>query len=183
MTLSLPTPESLLSNGLKGWAFTNLLHFFPASCKYKGIFLWDIFVSQIIIGISITLSLPLIRQADLWFLSITQADLSLTDVIFQWSASYFVQPLWYQPPTPPPPVLCRPPRLGPSLHKSQRPIKRTSISALRRRRVRCKRCAGCRRKECGDCQYCHDMRKFGGTGRMKKGCMMRQCLTVRHTCY
>uniref|UniRef100_A0A3Q3AGD7 [histone H3]-dimethyl-L-lysine(36) demethylase n=1 Tax=Kryptolebias marmoratus TaxID=37003 RepID=A0A3Q3AGD7_KRYMA len=86
------------------------------------------------------------------------------------------RPTWYQPPTPPPPVLCRPPRLGPSLHKSQRPTKRTSISALRRRRVRCKRCAACRRKECGDCQYCLDMRKFGGSGRMKKGCIMRQCL-------
>ncbi|XP_013862046.1 lysine-specific demethylase 2A [Austrofundulus limnaeus] len=86
------------------------------------------------------------------------------------------RPLWYQPPTPPPPVLYRPPRLGPSLHKSQRPTKGTSISALRRRRVRCKRCSACRRKECGDCQYCHDMRKFGGPGRMKKGCLLRQCL-------
>uniref|UniRef100_A0A1A7XUH1 [histone H3]-dimethyl-L-lysine(36) demethylase n=1 Tax=Iconisemion striatum TaxID=60296 RepID=A0A1A7XUH1_9TELE len=85
------------------------------------------------------------------------------------------RPSWYQPPTPPAPVLYRP--MGPSLHKSQRPTKGTSISALRRRRVRCKRCAGCCRKECGACQYCHDMRKFGGPGRMKKGCMMRQCLT------
>uniref|UniRef100_A0A8C5HG71 [histone H3]-dimethyl-L-lysine(36) demethylase n=1 Tax=Gouania willdenowi TaxID=441366 RepID=A0A8C5HG71_GOUWI len=55
------------------------------------------------------------------------------------------------------------------------PSKR-SISALRRKRVRCKRCAGCRRKECGTCHACQDMRKFGGTGRMKKGCMLRQCL-------
>ncbi|KAM7417598.1 hypothetical protein PAMA_017300 [Pampus argenteus] len=88
------------------------------------------------------------------------------------------RPSWYQPPiAPPPPVLCRP-RLGPTLHKplGQRPTKRSSISALRRRRVRCKRCAGCCRKECGTCQYCHDMRKFGGPGRMKKGCIMRQCL-------
>uniref|UniRef100_A0A669DD55 [histone H3]-dimethyl-L-lysine(36) demethylase n=1 Tax=Oreochromis niloticus TaxID=8128 RepID=A0A669DD55_ORENI len=54
--------------------------------------------------------------------------------------------------------------------------KRSSISALRRRRVRCKRCAACCRKECGNCQYCHDMRKFGGPGRMKKSCIMRQCL-------
>uniref|UniRef100_A0A8D3E0Q4 [histone H3]-dimethyl-L-lysine(36) demethylase n=1 Tax=Scophthalmus maximus TaxID=52904 RepID=A0A8D3E0Q4_SCOMX len=59
----------------------------------------------------------------------------------------------------------------------RRPTKRSSISALRRRRVRCKRCAGCTRKECGTCQYCHDMRKFGGPGRMKKGCLMRQCIT------
>ncbi|XP_034453454.1 lysine-specific demethylase 2A [Hippoglossus hippoglossus] len=88
------------------------------------------------------------------------------------------RPSWYEPSTPPPPVIYRP-RLAPSLHKplGQRPTKRSSISALRRRRVRCKRCAGCCRKECGNCQYCHDMRKFGGPGRMKKGCITRQCLT------
>ncbi|KAM4555413.1 lysine-specific demethylase 2A [Odontesthes bonariensis] len=85
------------------------------------------------------------------------------------------RPSWYQPPAPPPPVIYRP-RLGPSLHKHQRSTKRSSISALRRRRVRCKRCAACCRKECGNCQYCHDMRKFGGPGRMKKSCIMRQCL-------
>ncbi|XP_070768972.1 lysine-specific demethylase 2A [Enoplosus armatus] len=93
--------------------------------------------------------------------------------IVKWPA----RPTWYQPPAPPPPVLYRP-RLGPTLHKplGQRPTKRSSISALRRRRVRCKRCAACCRKECGTCQYCHDMRKFGGPGRMKKSCIMRQCL-------
>uniref|UniRef100_A0A7N6BR34 [histone H3]-dimethyl-L-lysine(36) demethylase n=1 Tax=Anabas testudineus TaxID=64144 RepID=A0A7N6BR34_ANATE len=87
------------------------------------------------------------------------------------------RPSWYQPPIPPAPIIYRP-RLGPTLHKSlsQRPTKRSSISALRRRRVRCKRCAACCRKECGTCQYCHDMRKFGGPGRMKKSCVMRQCL-------
>uniref|UniRef100_A0A3Q1ENE6 Lysine (K)-specific demethylase 2Ab n=1 Tax=Acanthochromis polyacanthus TaxID=80966 RepID=A0A3Q1ENE6_9TELE len=87
------------------------------------------------------------------------------------------RPSWYQPPTPPPPVIYRP-RLAPPLHKplGQRPNKRSSISALRRRRVRCKRCSACCRKECGNCQYCYDMRKFGGPGRMKKGCVMRQCL-------
>lgn len=89
------------------------------------------------------------------------------------------RPSWYQPPTPPAPVLYRP-RLAPTLtHKplGQRPKKSCSLSALRRRRVRCKRCAGCCRKECGKCQACQDMRKFGGSGRMKKGCMMRQCIT------
>uniref|UniRef100_A0A8C5HH16 [histone H3]-dimethyl-L-lysine(36) demethylase n=1 Tax=Gouania willdenowi TaxID=441366 RepID=A0A8C5HH16_GOUWI len=86
------------------------------------------------------------------------------------------RPSWYRPPSPPSPALYRP-RLAPTLPKtlSQMPSKR-SISALRRKRVRCKRCAGCRRKECGTCHACQDMRKFGGTGRMKKGCMLRQCL-------
>ncbi|XP_077588352.1 lysine-specific demethylase 2A [Stigmatopora nigra] len=89
------------------------------------------------------------------------------------------RPSWYQPPSPPPapPPPCRP-RLANPLHKhsSQRSNKSSRISALRRRRVRCKTCAGCRRKECGDCQFCLDMRKFGGPGRMKKGCILRQCL-------
>uniref|UniRef100_A0A8C1Z8E6 [histone H3]-dimethyl-L-lysine(36) demethylase n=1 Tax=Cyprinus carpio TaxID=7962 RepID=A0A8C1Z8E6_CYPCA len=52
----------------------------------------------------------------------------------------------------------------------------SSISALRRRRVRCKRCEACLRTECGDCNYCRDMRKFGGPGRLKKSCVLRQCL-------
>nr|XP_046261611.1 lysine-specific demethylase 2A isoform X4 [Scatophagus argus] len=93
--------------------------------------------------------------------------------IVKWPA----RPPWYQAPAPPPTVLYRP-RLGPTLHKSlgQKRTKRSSISALRRRRVRCKRCAACCRKECGNCHYCHDMRKFGGPGRMKKSCIMRQCL-------
>ncbi|XP_049618478.1 lysine-specific demethylase 2A isoform X3 [Syngnathus scovelli] len=84
------------------------------------------------------------------------------------------RPSWYQPPEPPPAPLYRS-RLAPPLHKSLG-HKRSRISALRRRRVRCKTCAGCSRKECGDCQFCLDMRKFGGPGRMKKGCVMRQCL-------
>ncbi|XP_051925176.1 lysine-specific demethylase 2A [Hippocampus zosterae] len=87
------------------------------------------------------------------------------------------RPSWYRPPSPPPAPLHRP-RLAPPLHKplGQRSHKRSRLSALRRRRVRCKTCAGCCRKECGDCQFCLDMRKFGGPGRMKKGCIMRQCL-------
>lgn len=82
------------------------------------------------------------------------------------------RPSWYQPPLPPPPSVLYRPRLGPKTKRSSK----KSISALRRRRVRCKRCVACRRKECGKCQYCHDMRKFGGPGRMKKSCVMRQCL-------
>lgn len=85
------------------------------------------------------------------------------------------RPPWYQPPAPPPPSVLYRPRLGPTGSKKRRSTKR-SISALRRRRVRCKRCAACRRRECGSCQFCHDMRKFGGPGRMKKSCVMRQCL-------
>uniref|UniRef100_A0A4W4E4M7 [histone H3]-dimethyl-L-lysine(36) demethylase n=1 Tax=Electrophorus electricus TaxID=8005 RepID=A0A4W4E4M7_ELEEL len=58
-----------------------------------------------------------------------------------------------------------------------RPIKpASSMSVLRRRRVRCKRCEACLRTECGDCNFCRDMKKFGGPGKLKQTCVLRQCL-------
>ncbi|KAM3963878.1 lysine demethylase 2 [Aphomia sociella] len=49
-------------------------------------------------------------------------------------------------------------------------------SAPRRRRTRCKKCEACQRTDCGECVFCHDMVKFGGLGRAKQTCVMRQCL-------
>lgn len=89
------------------------------------------------------------------------------------------RPSWYRPPVHPLSPLYRPrtPGSGPMLAPVPRPVKPpSSISALRRRRVRCKRCAACLRTECGACTYCRDMRKFGGPGRLKKTCVLRQCL-------
>ncbi|CAK1590382.1 unnamed protein product [Parnassius mnemosyne] len=48
--------------------------------------------------------------------------------------------------------------------------------APRRRRTRCKKCEACQRTDCGECVFCHDMVKFGGLGRAKQTCIMRQCL-------
>ncbi|XP_029462766.1 F-box/LRR-repeat protein 19 [Rhinatrema bivittatum] len=45
----------------------------------------------------------------------------------------------------------------------------------RRRRTRCRRCHACLRTECGECHFCKDMKKFGGPGRMKQSCLLRQC--------
>uniref|UniRef100_A0A8C7DUY3 [histone H3]-dimethyl-L-lysine(36) demethylase n=1 Tax=Oncorhynchus kisutch TaxID=8019 RepID=A0A8C7DUY3_ONCKI len=85
------------------------------------------------------------------------------------------RPSWYRPPSPSP--VDRPRPATPHKPAVPRPARAaTSLSALRRRRVRCKRCAACQREECGECNFCRDMRRFGGPGRMKKGCMMRQCL-------
>uniref|UniRef100_A0AAY4BSL5 [histone H3]-dimethyl-L-lysine(36) demethylase n=1 Tax=Denticeps clupeoides TaxID=299321 RepID=A0AAY4BSL5_9TELE len=68
-------------------------------------------------------------------------------------------------------------RPRPALPPTPRPSKRhSSMSALRRRRVRCKSCAACVRPECGDCAFCRDMKKFGGPGRLKQTCVLRQCL-------
>lgn len=51
-----------------------------------------------------------------------------------------------------------------------------SNNAPRRRRTRCKICEACQRSDCGECSFCLDMVKFGGPGRAKQTCMMRQCL-------
>ncbi|KAF3687069.1 Lysine-specific demethylase 2A [Channa argus] len=85
------------------------------------------------------------------------------------------RPSWYQPPPPPPP----PPRpklaTTPIIPRPQKPA--SSMSVLRRRRVRCKRCEACIRPECGDCNFCRDMKKFGGPGKLKQTCVLRQCLS------
>ncbi|XP_011645810.1 jmjC domain-containing histone demethylation protein 1-like, partial [Pogonomyrmex barbatus] len=46
----------------------------------------------------------------------------------------------------------------------------------RRRRTRCKKCEACTRQDCRECVFCQDMVKFGGSGRAKQTCLMRQCL-------
>ncbi|XP_056890968.1 lysine (K)-specific demethylase 2Aa isoform X2 [Takifugu flavidus] len=85
-------------------------------------------------------------------------------------------PSWYQPPPPPPPP---PPRPKPAtisiIPRPQKPA--SSMSVLRRRRVRCKRCEACMRPECGECNFCRDMKKFGGPGKLKQTCVLRQCLS------
>ncbi|XP_076831629.1 lysine (K)-specific demethylase 2Aa isoform X3 [Brachyhypopomus gauderio] len=84
------------------------------------------------------------------------------------------RPSWYQPPPPPAPV--GRPKLAttPIVPRPMKPA--SSMSVLRRRRVRCKRCEACLRSECGDCNFCRDMKKFGGPGKLKQTCVLRQCL-------
>ncbi|XP_026314216.1 jmjC domain-containing histone demethylation protein 1 [Hyposmocoma kahamanoa] len=57
-----------------------------------------------------------------------------------------------------------------------RPRPEHANNAPRRRRTRCKKCEACQRTDCGDCVFCQDMVKFGGLGRAKQTCVMRQCL-------
>uniref|UniRef100_A0A1D5NW01 [histone H3]-dimethyl-L-lysine(36) demethylase n=1 Tax=Gallus gallus TaxID=9031 RepID=A0A1D5NW01_CHICK len=60
-----------------------------------------------------------------------------------------------------------------------RPTMSPIVSGARRRRVRCRKCKACMQGECGMCHYCRDMKKFGGPGRMKQSCVLRQCLAPR----
>ncbi|XP_041095298.1 lysine-specific demethylase 2A-like [Polyodon spathula] len=99
--------------------------------------------------------------------------------------SYTGVPIVKWPKRPPsllPPASVGRPRLYPSSQqaggRAPRQGPRGVVSAsLRRRRVRCKKCAACLRRECGSCNYCRDMKKNGGPGRMKQSCMLRQCLS------
>lgn len=43
-------------------------------------------------------------------------------------------------------------------------------------RIPCKICQACISPDCGMCQFCADMIRFGGSGRLRKPCQMRQCL-------
>ncbi|XP_032669719.1 jmjC domain-containing histone demethylation protein 1-like [Odontomachus brunneus] len=56
------------------------------------------------------------------------------------------------------------------------PSEKSERAFPRRRRTRCKKCEACTRQDCRECVYCQDMVKFGGTGRAKQTCLMRQCL-------
>ena len=43
------------------------------------------------------------------------------------------------------------------------------------RRHRCGVCEACQQTDCGQCNHCRDMVKFGGSGRSKQSCVLRRC--------
>jgi len=47
----------------------------------------------------------------------------------------------------------------------------------------CLKCSGCRKENCGDCDHCLDMPKFGGLGTIKQKCRERICVNPQlRTC-
>ncbi|XP_018564095.1 jmjC domain-containing histone demethylation protein 1 isoform X1 [Anoplophora glabripennis] len=66
--------------------------------------------------------------------------------------------------------------LKPGLFKGPKSSPAGDKGGPRRRRTRCKKCEACQRSDCGECSFCLDMVKFGGPGRAKQTCNMRQCL-------
>ena len=46
------------------------------------------------------------------------------------------------------------------------------------RKRRCNVCENCMIPECGECNHCKDMVKFGGTGKSKQACVLRKCLNM-----
>ncbi|XP_013859222.1 lysine (K)-specific demethylase 2Bb isoform X2 [Austrofundulus limnaeus] len=75
-----------------------------------------------------------------------------------------------RPPNRPKPKMAASPASAVKLSASR------GTSGARRRRTRCRKCEACLRTECGECHFCKDMKKFGGPGRMKQSCIMRQCI-------
>ena len=49
----------------------------------------------------------------------------------------------------------------------------------RPRSVRCGKCDGCERDDCGMCKNCVDKPKFGGLGQRKQGCVRKICRQPR----
>lgn len=43
------------------------------------------------------------------------------------------------------------------------------------KRMRCGVCETCQQPDCGQCKFCKDMIKFGGSGRAKQACADRRC--------
>ncbi|KAJ8965257.1 hypothetical protein NQ314_004269 [Rhamnusium bicolor] len=43
------------------------------------------------------------------------------------------------------------------------------------KKKRCGVCEGCQSPDCGECNHCKDMLKFGGSGRSKQACKNRRC--------
>jgi hypothetical protein len=59
-------------------------------------------------------------------------------------------------------------------HQSQEQFRPKRVKSMRR----CGECAACLLKEdCGQCDFCIDMKKFGGPNRIRQKCRFRQCQT------
>ncbi|XP_005105514.1 CXXC-type zinc finger protein 1 isoform X2 [Aplysia californica] len=61
-------------------------------------------------------------------------------------------------------------------HKEYRSKLREKMMAKSRTTRRCGECSACHRNEdCGRCDFCKDMRKFGGINKLRQKCRLRQC--------
>lgn len=56
------------------------------------------------------------------------------------------------------------------------PLKEGSYKPDKPVRVPCKICQACIRPDCTQCEFCLDMIRYGGIGRLRKPCKLRTCL-------
>lgn len=57
-----------------------------------------------------------------------------------------------------------------------KPSDRQEQHVVKRRRICCGNCVGCLAPDCKNCRFCHDMKRYGGPGRLKKACSNRNCV-------
>ncbi|XP_072043951.1 uncharacterized protein [Amphiura filiformis] len=55
----------------------------------------------------------------------------------------------------------------------------TRPSRRKVRRIKCDKCDNCLRDDCKMCNFCKDMRKYGGPGRHKQKCIRRRCSNLK----
>jgi len=65
-------------------------------------------------------------------------------------------------------------RKATKVHKTPK----AKVAGKRFRKARCKTCENCLRENCQDCAHCHDMKKYGGPGKLKQSCQKRKCLNL-----
>ena len=53
--------------------------------------------------------------------------------------------------------------------------KSSTSSSSSSRALRCGKCAGCAAPDCGQCLFCKDKKKFGGSGKLHRACSKRVC--------
>lgn len=59
--------------------------------------------------------------------------------------------------------------------KSEKKKGKKAAKGKKKRFVRCKECDACQREDCGECEGCLTMVKFGGNGKTKSTCKLRKC--------
>ncbi|VDP14448.1 unnamed protein product [Soboliphyme baturini] len=64
------------------------------------------------------------------------------------------------------------------VYKSDRAsASKNKVKRRRRHKIACGQCIGCfHTEDCGQCDTCKDMKKFGGPGRLHLKCRRRQCV-------
>ena len=65
-----------------------------------------------------------------------------------------------------------------------KPSDRQEQHVVKRRRIRCGNCVGCLAPDCKNCRFCHDMKRYGGPGRLRKPAVIAivfQIMKVRVT--
>jgi len=58
-------------------------------------------------------------------------------------------------------------------------VSKAQVSGPPTRKLRCLECDACKREDCGECRFCLDKPKFGGTHRSRKPCVLRVCMNPR----